>query len=121
MLSQSCQNSKTLGQFFEPLYLHGCDESHVGVMKFMMNGEVCSKWHDNNLELVGAGQQMSGVTSGVLRCSQVLLDHRGDCQSVVHSLISCCSKGGPRHWLQLVCCAYLQSGVQVFLSLRAKV
>jgi len=53
----------------------------------------------------------STVTSGVLGHSQVLLNHRGDRQSVVHLLIGCCAKGGPRHWLQLIRCAYLQSGV----------
>src|SRR5882724_1849226 len=47
------------------------------------------------------------VTSGVLGHSQVLLNCKGDHQSVVRSLISCCAKGGPRHWLQLICCAYL--------------
>ena len=54
-------------------------------------------------------------------CSQVLLDSRGDRRSVVHSLIGCCAKGGPRCWLQLVHCAYLWSGVRVFRGLRAKV
>jgi len=62
-----------------------------------------------------------GVTSGILGCFQVLLDCRGDRQSVVHLLIGWCAKGGPRHWLQLVCCAYLWSGVQVFWVSRAEV
>jgi len=60
------------------------------------------------------------VMSGVLGCSQVLLDHRGDFRSVVHLLISCCAKGGPGHWLQLVCCTYLWSGVWVFQISRAE-
>ena len=36
---------------------------------------------------------------------------RGDRRSVVHLLINCCAKGGPRHWLQLIRCTYLWSGV----------
>jgi len=51
------------------------------------------------------------VMSGTLRCSKVLLNHGGDRQSVVHSLIGWCAKGGLRCWLQLVRCPYLQSGV----------
>jgi len=59
----------------------------------------------------------------VTRCSwhsQVLLDHKGDRPSVVHSLISCCAKGVPRHWLQLVHWTYLWSGVWVFWVSRAQ-
>ena len=74
--------------------------------------------HDNAVaQLTAWGCTLSWAVFG---CSQVLLDHRGDCWSVVHSLIGCCAKGGPRRWLQLVCCAYLWSGVQVFRISRAE-
>jgi len=68
----------------------------------------------------GTSNSVISVTSGVLGNSQVLLNHRGDRWSVVHSLISCCAKGGPRRWLQLVHCTYLWAGVWVFWGLRAE-
>ena len=58
--------------------------------------------------------------SGTLGHSQVLLDRGGDRQSVVHLLISWCAKGGPGCWLQLVCCAKLWSGVQVFQGVKSQ-
>jgi len=100
----------------------GTDEKsdHMTIVRLLMYLVKVGSGEECNWQVESKSSLFIHVTSGVVGRSQVLLNRRGDCQSVVHSLIGYCAKGGPGRWLQLVHCTYLWSGVRVFQISRAK-